>query len=411
MRWEKKKLETSKQSQANTTRSGNEENLYLKDKTDYNRNSITNIAELLHQIGDIPKETIKQAFEEAKKTNKFVGEILVQRGIISHNNLLSLLIKHCRIPLLSIINYNIDKSLLKLLPPEVCEKYGILPLDRIGNNVTIAMVNPLDREALKAAKEHLPNFNIRPVLCSYVEFEKAKKIYFRPSDSLSQLTESTGNSEETFPSQVEVKNIPEPPIVDEPVDETSKIEAERQKSLIHTVFTEPISSEIAITSSEVPQGNISVEQLATSMIESLRGSYQLLVRKIKLFHGLTPEEVAHIFNFSKTKQLKKDEILFHKGDAGYCLYILITGEIEIFDGDTHICYLSPGEMIGEMAVITKNRRSASAKATKNSTLLEVDLNTISRFIPSIVIIKMLTNIIYTLSSRLQQITSKLQPQK
>lgn len=147
------------------------------------------------------------------------------------------------------------------------------------------------------------------------------------------------------------------------------------------------------------------------MIESLRGSYQLLVRKIKLFHGLTPEEVAHIFNYSKTRHLSKEEILFHKGDTGYCLYILITGEIEIFDGDTHICYLSPGEMIGEMAVITKNRRSASAKAVKDSTLIEIDLNTISRFIPSIVAIKMLINIIYTLSERLQIITSKLQSQR
>ncbi len=144
------------------------------------------------------------------------------------------------------------------------------------------------------------------------------------------------------------------------------------------------------------------------MIESLRGSYQLLVRKIKLFHGLTPEEAAHIFNYATTKILNKGEILFNKGDAGYSLYILITGEIEIFDGDTHICYLSPGEMIGEMAVVTKNRRSASARAVKESTLLEIDLNTISRFLPPIVVIKMLTNIIFTLSERLQKITSKLQ---
>ncbi len=208
MRWEKKKLETSKQSQTNATKNEKEETLYLKDKTDYDRSSITNIADLLHQIGDIPSEVIKHAFEESKKTNKFVGEILVQRGIISHNNLLSLLIKHCGIPLLSIINYNIDKSLLKLLPPEVCEKYEILPLDKIGNSITIAMVNPLDREALKVAKEHLPNFNIRPVLCSYVEFEKAKKIHFRPSDSLSKLTDTYRNSRGKLPAERRSKRCP-----------------------------------------------------------------------------------------------------------------------------------------------------------------------------------------------------------
>ncbi|MCX8065171.1 MAG: cyclic nucleotide-binding domain-containing protein [Candidatus Hydrogenedentes bacterium] len=406
MRWEKKKDKLILTTSGEGNKTPEPENLYKKDKTDYDRSKITSITELLHQIGDIPTESIKSALEEAKETGKFVGEILVEKGIISHDNLLSLLVKQCRIPLLSIISYAIDRSVLKFIPKEVCEKYKILPLDKIGDNITLAMVNPLDQEAIKVAKQHLPGYHIRPILCSYVEFEEVKNRYLREPTPRLEFSYNSEHSEVTLPSNDE--NLPEAIVVEETFDDKTAEEVKQQNSFIHSVFTEPISSEVSLKLDEVPQKDLSIQELAASMIESLRGSYQLLVRKIKLFNGLTPEEVAHIFNYSKTIKIKKGEELFKKGDPGYSLYILVSGEIEIFDGEKHICYLTPGEMIGEMAVVTKNRRSASARASEDSTLLEVDLNTISRFIPPIVVIKMLTNIIFTLSERLQKITAKIE---
>jgi len=153
MRWEKKKEgNTSSIGQPEAKKEKAPESLYLRDKTNYDTSKIKNIADLLHQIGDIPSDVVKSAIEEAKQTGKFVGEILVQKGIISQNNLLALLIKQCRIPLLSILSYSIDKSIIKLIPPEVCEKYKILPLDKMGDTVTLAMVDPLDREAITTAK-------------------------------------------------------------------------------------------------------------------------------------------------------------------------------------------------------------------------------------------------------------------
>lgn len=408
MKWEKKKNKLSGPRNTDSQKTKEKDSLYLKDKTNYDRSQITSITDLLHQIGDIPSEVIKSALEESKETGKFIGEILVEKGIISHNNLLSLLIKQCRIPLLSIIGYVIDKSVIKLLPKEVCEKYKILPLDKIGDNITLAMVNPLDQEAIKVAKELLPGFHIRPILCSYVEFEEVKNRYLRTQTvSFEHEYTSSSSGPQLSPSE---EDIPEAITIEEPVHDEAKYEIESQSSLIHAVFTEPISYEVSLKSNEVSHEEMSIQQLAASMIESLRGSYQILVRKIKLFNGLTPEEVAHIFNYAKTIKLSKGKELFKKGDPGYSLYILISGEIEIFDEDRHICFLSPGEMIGEMAVVTKSRRSASARTTTDSTLLEIDLNSISRFIPPIIVIKMLTNIIFTLSERLQKITAKIQSQ-
>ncbi|MGC8846016.1 MAG: cyclic nucleotide-binding domain-containing protein, partial [Candidatus Hydrogenedens sp.] len=362
------------------------------------------------------KEKLNEALLESQKTGKFVGEILEEKGLISNDTILSLLIKQCKTPLVSLLSYSIDREILKIIPHEICDKYKILPIDKLGNTITLAMVNPMDIDAIEVAKQYCGNHQIRPILCSYKEFERVKTRY-TPSQKQEDKTINQQPPPEKpitstpLPILEEVKDetIPEAIIIDtDSLDPETEEQIQKENALLHTVFTEPISENTTLKFLESHKDDLSIHDLATSMISSLQGSYELLIRKIKLFHGLTTEEIANIFAYCKQIQLDAGEILFNKGDIGKSLYVLISGEIEIFDEEKHICFLSPGEMLGEMSVITKNKRSASARAVEESVLLDLDLNIIYRFIPSIVAIKLLTNIIFTLSERLTSITSKIQ---
>lgn len=422
MRWEKKRIDENKstitrftKTDGSTIHSSNQASI---EKTPGNASNIQSLRQLLQQIGHIPKEKLNEALIESQKTGKFIGEILEEKGLVSNDTILSLLIKQCKTPLVSLLSYSIDREILKIIPHEICDKYKILPIDKLGNTITLAMVNPMDIEAIEIAKQYCGNYQIRPILCSYKEFDRVKKRYI---PSTKQEDKTVVSKQETYLnkpitstpplSQEEVKeeSIPEAIEIDvENFEPETEENLQKENALIHTVFTEPISENTTLKILENNKGELSIQDLATSMISSLQGSYELLIRKIKLFHGLTTEEIANIFAHCKQIQLNEGEILFNKGDIGKILYVLISGEIEIFDEDRHICFLTPGEMLGEMSVITQGKRSASARAVEDSVLLDLNLNVIYRFIPSIVVIKLLTNIIFTLSERLTSITSKIQ---
>ncbi len=421
MRWEKKKIDDEKSTMTRYVKQS-ELTQHTQSRTPiskltYDRSQINSLKELLQQIGDVPKEKLSEALLEAQQTGKFIGEVLEEKGLISNDAVLSLLIKQCKIPLVSLLSYSIDREIIKIIPPDICEKYKILPIDKMGNTITLAMVNPMDKEAIEVAKKFCNGYQIRPILCSYKEFDRVKKRYFSSTeekskslDSIQVKSQETPNSTQSQTTEVSVEeNIPEAIIIDnESLDPVLDAKIAHENALLHTVFTEPISENTAIQAIKNSKEDLTIQDLATSMISSLQGSYELLIRRIKLFHGLTTEEIANLFAHCKQIHLTEGEVLFNKGDIGNSLYVLISGEIEIFDNDIHICYLSPGEMLGEMAVITKNKRSASARAVEDTVLLELDFKTIYRFIPPIVSIKLLTNIIFTLSERLTNITSKIQ---
>jgi len=70
------------------------------------------------------------------------------------------------------------------------------------------------------------------------------------------------------------------------------------------------------------------------------------------------------------------ESLFHAGDAGDCLYLVVSGRMRVVaerDGETVVLNtLGQGAVIGELAILTGARRSASVQAVRDTELLEID---------------------------------------
>jgi len=70
------------------------------------------------------------------------------------------------------------------------------------------------------------------------------------------------------------------------------------------------------------------------------------------------------------------EALFRQGDAGECLYLLSAGQVEVSareDGgpEHHLATLSPGAILGEVAVLIDAPRTATAVAVSDSRLWEI----------------------------------------
>jgi hypothetical protein len=70
--------------------------------------------------------------------------------------------------------------------------------------------------------------------------------------------------------------------------------------------------------------------------------------------------------------LKRGDILFRKGDPARHMYVVLSGEVSVGDGDKVFEHVSAGGMLGEMALIDHAPRAATVTAETDTTLAEVD---------------------------------------
>ena len=84
-------------------------------------------------------------------------------------------------------------------------------------------------------------------------------------------------------------------------------------------------------------------------------------------------QVRRLFPESTTLSLGPGEMLFHEGEPGDALYILLSGSLKIVGGSTVYETVNPGGMVGEMAIVQEGYpRSASVAAMARSELLRIE---------------------------------------
>ena len=78
--------------------------------------------------------------------------------------------------------------------------------------------------------------------------------------------------------------------------------------------------------------------------------------------------------------LEPNEALFHEGDAGDALYVIVEGEVSVqAEGPPRVemARLGAGSFIGEVALMTDQPRSATVTATLDAELLRIDRKTLA----------------------------------
>jgi CRP-like cAMP-binding protein len=70
--------------------------------------------------------------------------------------------------------------------------------------------------------------------------------------------------------------------------------------------------------------------------------------------------------------IKAGDVLFRTGDLPTCMYVVLSGELRIGDGNVTYETVSAGSILGEMALIDHEPRSATVTATTDASLAEID---------------------------------------
>ena len=101
---------------------------------------------------------------------------------------------------------------------------------------------------------------------------------------------------------------------------------------------------------------------------------------IPLLSGLSPESLKLFAREMRVDTVKEGERVFSQGDQGDTLYLIESGRVRVFGGvpggeEVVLDILGPGDVLGELALLDGETRSASVEALSNCTLLALDRDT------------------------------------
>lgn len=119
------------------------------------RTTKTEIGRLLVQKRLITPDQLQEALtlQRQKQPGKLLGQILMELGYLSREDLYFMLAIQSGYPYIDIRRCIIEPDVFSLIPEIMIRKYQVFPIDRIQDVVTIAMVNPLDNMALDQVQE------------------------------------------------------------------------------------------------------------------------------------------------------------------------------------------------------------------------------------------------------------------
>jgi type IV pilus assembly protein PilB len=154
------------------------------------------LGDLLVREKVITPEQLEKALREQGTGGTRLGAALVKLGFLSDDDVTNFLSRQYGVPAINLNYFEIDPSVVKLIPYDTAKRYQILPLSRVGASLTIAMVDPTNVFAMDDIK-FMTGFNIEPVVASETAIlEGIEKAYNSvPEEDLESVMASMGEGE------------------------------------------------------------------------------------------------------------------------------------------------------------------------------------------------------------------------
>lgn len=181
------------------------------------------IGEMLLAAKLITEDQLKKALEVQQKERGNLGSNLIKLGYINEEKLTSFLSKQYGIPAINLLDYEIDPSVIKLIPSEVVRKYQIIPVMKTGAIVTIAMADPSNVFAVDDIR-FMIGYNVETVIATESALKIAINKYYNQTDAVQTVIDSFNKDvfkisveEEEEEEQVDIgelrKDIEKAPVV------------------------------------------------------------------------------------------------------------------------------------------------------------------------------------------------------
>ena len=173
---------------------------------------MSRLGELLVANNLITREHLARSLEEQKESSGQLrlGTILIKNGFIAELDLTSFLSKQYGVPSINLAELEVDSAVIKIIPVEVAQKYQIIPVNRAGSTLIVAMSDPSNIFAVDDIK-FMTGYNVEVVVASEASLKASIDKFYDQSASLADVMgememedfEVVGDEEEVDVSSLE----------------------------------------------------------------------------------------------------------------------------------------------------------------------------------------------------------------
>ncbi|MBA3804419.1 MAG: type IV-A pilus assembly ATPase PilB [Acidobacteria bacterium] len=135
------------------------------------------LGEILVRENLLSPQQLREALDYQREHGGRLGYNLVKLGLVSDDMITAVLSRQYGVPSVNLELFDIDDSVIRLIPQEVAQKYSVLPLSRVGATLTLAMIDPTNVFAMDDIK-FMTGLNIEPVVVSEASVHEAISKYY-----------------------------------------------------------------------------------------------------------------------------------------------------------------------------------------------------------------------------------------
>ncbi|MFT7260471.1 MAG: MSHA biogenesis protein MshE [Glaciecola sp.] len=238
------------------------------------------LGDLLVQNNLINEEQLKTALSEQRQSGRKLGRTLIALGMVTEDQLLTLLSKHLNVPLININNYRIDPEAVKLLPEIQARRYRALVLDDKGDKLLVGMSDPGDINAVDDLSNRLPK-PIEIAVVSETQLFEAYENFYRKTEEIASFAQEL--AEEYDDSQDFEINI--------------GVDGEQETAvakLLHSIFEDAVLAKASDIHIEPEEDQLRIRQRVDGQLQETvipeRNIAAALVLRLKLMSGLDISE-------------------------------------------------------------------------------------------------------------------------
>lgn len=325
------------------------------------QNGAARLSRMLLKAGLVTEGQLSQGDAGQAGTALELARTLIGNGTLSQDALTGFLAQYCRVPYASILDEIVKANPRDILPAELCIGQQVLPVSISETDLTVAMVNPTDANALQRVREHCPDRTIRPVACDAEQFTTVAKRFFAAD-----------------------------PAAQKAIDTIEKQSSETAEAFIARVLED-----------------VEEEQRLEFIEQQAMNTLSAMADRMRIFQGVPPLDVGSLLSGGMIEEFDAGRSIFQKGSGGGELYVVLSGRVAIKDGGHLLATMGPGDVFGELAFLGNTTRTASAVAEEQSAVLSLGEDEFQEMIDGEWGSRILLNLFGLMTERLARMNARI----
>jgi len=152
------------------------------------------LGEMLVRDNIISDSQLELALDMQTERGGSLGRIIIENGYASEYDLAAALGRQLEVPFITLSHYEIDPDILDAIPVDIVRKYQIIPVDKTGDTLTVALADPSNIVLIDELRL-LTKTKIVPVISFESDIQEAIRNYYQGDSNVDEMLKEVSDDE------------------------------------------------------------------------------------------------------------------------------------------------------------------------------------------------------------------------